>query len=97
MEKTHTKVRSAPHKAVLTSLFVRLGKGSKKDGRKVFNDALGVSYQRSTNWLKRGLPVQYVIAIAERWGVPIDALARDDGDLQMANEYFHATQSTPAH
>lgn len=97
MTKKHKTVRSTPHKAALTSLFVRLGKGSKKDGRKVFNDALGVSYQRSTNWLKRGLPVQYVIAIAERWGVPIDALARDDGDLQMANEYFHATQSTPAH
>lgn len=97
MTKKHKTVRSTPHKAALTSLFVRLGKGSKKDGRKVFNDALGVSYQRSTNWLKRGLPVQYVIAIAEHWGVPIDALARDDGDLQMANEYFHATQSTPAH
>lgn len=97
MEKTHKKVGSAPHKAALTSLFVRLGKGSKKDGRKVFNDALGVSYQRSTNWLKRGLPVQYVIAIAERWGVPIDALASDDADMAIAKEYLHATQSTPAH
>lgn len=97
MTKKHKTVRSTPHKAALTSLFVRLGKGSKKDGRKVFNDALGVSYQRSTNWLKRGLPVEYVIAIAERWGVPIDALARDDADMTIAKEYFNATQSTPAH
>ena len=97
MNKKHKTVRSAPHKAALTSLFVRLGKGSKKEGRKIFNDALDVSYQRSTNWLKRGLPVQYVIAIAERWGVPIDALARDDADMTIAKEYFNAPQSTPAH
>ena len=95
MNKKHKTVRSAPHKTALTSLFVRLGKGSKKDGRKVFNDALGVSYQRSTNWLKRGLPVQYVIAIAERWGLSVDLLARDDGDRAIAQEYFNAPQSTP--
>lgn len=97
MTKKHKTVRSTPHKAALTSLFVRLGKGSKKDGRKVFNDALGVSYQRSTNWLKRGLPVQQVIAIAERWGVPIDVLARDEGELQIAKEYFNEPKSTSAH
>ena len=96
MNKKRKTVGSAPHKTALIALFVRLGKGSAKAGRKQFNESLDVSYQRSTNWINRGLPVEYVISIHERWGVPIDALARDDVDLAIAKEYFNAQQPAPA-